>query len=92
MTPLGWPGLCSKFHRVCTLRRRDPRGSTLTNGDYAELGAANRVSVTIEDVKWLVLPRLMAVASDIFAVVQKRKASKDQAHSRLRRQRKPRAA
>ena len=37
----------------------------------------NRVNVTIEDVQWLVLPKLMAVASDIFAVVQRRKASRD---------------
>ena len=45
----------------------------LTNGDYAQFGAANRVSLTIEDVKWLVLPKLR----DIFTEVQRRKASKD---------------
>ena len=49
----------------------------LTDGDYAQFRPANRVSVTIEDVKWLVLPKLMAVASDIFTEVQRRKASKD---------------
>ena len=67
----------SKFHRVCTLRRRDPRGSTLTNGYSAQFVAANRVSVSIEDVKWLVLPKLMTVASDIFTEVLRCKASKD---------------
>ena len=49
----------------------------LTNGDYAQFGAANRVSLTIEDVKWLVLPKLRAVARDIFTEVQRRKVSKD---------------
>ena len=33
--------------------------------------------MTIEDVKWLVLPKLRAVARDIFTEVQRRKASKD---------------
>ena len=37
----------------------------------------NRVHVTIEDVQWLVLPKLMAVANDIFTEVQRRKASRD---------------
>ena len=37
----------------------------------------HRVNGGIEVVPWLVLPKLMAVASDIFAVVQRRKASRD---------------
>ena len=49
----------------------------LTDGDYAQLGAANRVEVTIEEVQWLVLPKMMAVANDIFVEVQRRKASRD---------------
>ena len=60
-----------------TPRDQNEEADALTNGDYAQFRPANRVSVTIEDVKWLVLPKLMAVASDIFAEVQKRKAAKD---------------
>ena len=60
-----------------TPRDQNEEADALTNGDYAQFGAANRVSVTIEDVKWLVLPKLMAVASDIFSEVQRRKASRD---------------
>ena len=60
-----------------TPRDQNEEADALTNGDYAQLGAANRVRVTIEDVEWLVLPNLMAVASDIYTEVQKRKASRD---------------
>jgi hypothetical protein len=61
-----------------TPRDQNEEADALTNGDYAQFRPANRVNVTIEEVKWLVLPRLMAVASDIFSEVQKRKAAKDQ--------------
>jgi hypothetical protein len=60
-----------------TPRDQNEEADALTNGDYAQLGAANRVNVTIEDVQWLVLPKMMAVASDIFVEVQRRKASRD---------------
>ena len=53
------------------------RTDALTNGDYAQFSMANRVKVSIEDVPWLVLPKMMAVASDIFLEVQRRKASRD---------------
>ena len=49
----------------------------MTNGDYVQFSVANRVKVSIEDVPWLVLPKMMAVASDIFEEVQRRKASRD---------------
>ncbi len=38
---------------------------------------ANRVKVSIANVPWLVLPKMMAVASDIFEEVQRREASRD---------------
>jgi hypothetical protein len=60
-----------------TPRDQNEEADALTNGDYAQFRPANRVNVTIEEVKWLVPPRLMAVASDIFSEVQKRKAAKD---------------
>ena len=60
-----------------TPRDQNEEADALTNGDYVQFGAANRVQVTIEDVKWMVLPKLMAVASDIYTDVQKRKASRD---------------
>ncbi len=37
----------------------------------------HHINVSIEDVPWLVLPKMMAVASDIFEEVQRRKASRD---------------
>ena len=60
-----------------TPRDQNEEADALTNGDYAQFGAANRVRVAIEDVKWMVLPKLMAVASDIYTDVQERKAAKD---------------
>ena len=60
-----------------TPRDQNEEADALTNGDYAQFGAANRVNVTIEEVQWLVLPKMMAVANDIFVEVQRRKASRD---------------
>jgi hypothetical protein len=60
-----------------TPRDQNEEADALTNGDYVQFGAANRVRVTIEDVEWMVLPKLMAVAGDIYTDVQKRKASRD---------------
>ena len=60
-----------------TPRDQNEEDDALTNGDYAQFSVANRVKVSIEDVPWLVLPKMMAVASDIFEEVQRRKASRD---------------
>ena len=65
-----------------TPRDQNEEADALTNGDYTQFGAANRVRVTIEDVEWLLLPKLMAVASDIYTGVQKRKASRDRSPKR----------
>ena len=55
----------------------------MTNGEYAQFSMTNRVEVRIEDVPWLVLPKMMAVASDIFVEVQRRKASRDRSPVRV---------
>ena len=55
----------------------------MTNGDYAQFNMANRVNVREEDVPWLLLPKMMAVAGDIFQEVQRRKASRNLSPDRL---------
>ena len=55
----------------------------MTNGDYAQFSMAIRVEVRIEDVPWLVLPKMMAVASDIFVEVKRRKVSRDRSPVRV---------
>ncbi len=49
----------------------------MTNGDYSQISAANRVEVVVEEVVWLVLPKMMQVATDIYEEVQRRRASRD---------------
>ena len=47
----------------------------MTNGDYSLFNPTNRVGVIIEEVPWLILPRMMQVATDIYEDVQRRRAS-----------------
>ena len=65
-----------------TPRDQNEEADALTNGDYAQFSAANRVNVIIGDVPWLVLPKMMAVAGNIFEEVQRRKASRDRSPAR----------
>ena len=48
----------------------------MTNGDYSSFDPARRVEVIIEKVPWLILPRMMQVATDIYEDVQRRRASR----------------
>ena len=56
---------------------QNEEADALTNGDCSQFNSTNRVNVVVEDVSWLVLPRMMQVATDIYAEVQRRKASRD---------------
>ena len=47
------------------------------SADGPRLNSTNRVRVVVEEVAWLVLPKMMQVATDIYEDVQRRKASKD---------------
>ena len=66
-----------------TPRDQNEEADALTNGDYAQFNMANRVNVRVEDVPWLVMPKMMAVAGDIFQEVQRRKASRNLSPDRL---------
>ena len=60
-----------------TPRGQNEEADALTNGDYSQFNSTNRVNVVVEEVSWLVLPRMMQVATDIYEEVQRRKASRD---------------
>ena len=60
-----------------TPRDQNEEADALTNGDYSQLNLTSRVNVVVEEVSWLVLPRMMQVATDIYEEVQRRKASRD---------------
>ena len=57
-----------------TLRDQNEEADAL--GDFSQFGSANRVEVNVENVAWLVLPRMMQVATDIYDEAQRRKASR----------------
>ena len=59
-----------------TPRDHNEEADALTNGDYSRFDPTNRVKVVIEEVSWLILPRMMQVATDIYEDVQRRKASR----------------
>ena len=60
-----------------TPRDQNEEADALTNGDFSQFDSANRVEVNVENVAWLVLPRMMQVATDIYDEVQRRKASRE---------------
>ena len=57
-------------------RDQNEEADALTNGDYSLFNPTNRVGATIEEVPWLILPRMMQVATDIYEDVQRRRASR----------------
>jgi hypothetical protein len=59
-----------------TPRDQNEEADALTNGDYSSFDPARRVKVVIEEVPWLVLPRMMQVATDIYEEVQRRRTAK----------------
>ena len=59
-----------------TPRDQNEEADAFTNGDFSQFDSANRVEVNVENVAWLVLPRMMQVATDIYDEVQRHKASR----------------
>ena len=59
-----------------THRDQNEEADTWTNGDYSPFNPTNRVKVVIEEVSWLILPRMMQVATDTYEDVQRRRASR----------------
>ena len=64
MLNLGW-----------TPRDQNEEDDSLTNGDYTLFYPTKRVRVVVEEVPWLILPRMMEVATDIYEDVQKRRSA-----------------
>ena len=46
----------------------------MTNGDFSLFDTRKRVVVDLEEIRWLVLPRMLVDASGIYEAVQERKA------------------
>ncbi len=59
-----------------TLRDQNEEADALTDGDFSQFGEANRVEIDVEKVPWLVLPKMLPVATDIYDDVQRCKASR----------------
>ena len=59
-------------------REQNEEADALTNGDFSQFKSANRVNLVIDEVKWLILPRMLQVAEDIYEDVTRRKASHEQ--------------
>jgi hypothetical protein len=57
-------------------RDQNEEADALTNGDYNAFDPERRIAVDVEKIDWLVLPKMLGVAGDIYESVQKAKASK----------------
>ena len=61
-----------------TPREQNEEADALTNGDFSQFKSANRVNLVIDEVKWLILPRMLQVAGDIYEDVTRRTSSREQ--------------
>ena len=59
-------------------RDQNEEADALTNGDFSQFSPSNRVNVVVGEVKWLILPKMLQIASDIYEDVTRRKASREQ--------------
>ena len=57
-------------------RDQNEEADALTNGDFSLFGTRKRVVVDLEEIRWLVLPRMPVVAGSIYEAVQGRKAGR----------------
>ncbi len=67
---------CMVFNLGWTLRDQNEEADAVTNGDYSLFNPTNRVNVVIEEVSWLILPRMMQFATDIYEDVRRHRASR----------------
>ncbi len=59
-------------------REQNEEADALTNGDFSQFRSANRVNLVVEEVAWLILPKMLQVATDIYDDVMRRKASHEE--------------
>ena len=57
-----------------TPRDQNEEADALTNGDYTAFCPTKRVRFVVEEAPWLVLPRMMEVATSLYEDVQRHKA------------------
>jgi hypothetical protein len=57
-------------------RDQNEEADALTNGDFSLFDTKKRVVVDLEEIRWLVLPRMLVVAEGIYEAVQGRKAGR----------------
>ena len=57
-------------------RDQNEEADALTNGDFSLFDTRKRVVVDLEEIRWLVLPRMLVVAGSIYEAVQGRKAGR----------------
>ena len=57
-------------------RDQNEEADALTNADYSSFDPARRIQVDVESVSWIVLPRMLSVASSIYERVQALKAER----------------
>ena len=55
-------------------RDQNEEADALTNGDFAAFDASRRVHVKVAEISWLILPRMLEVAEQIYEQVRKSKA------------------
>jgi hypothetical protein len=54
-------------------RDQNEEADALTNGDFASFSHGLRVGVDVGKVRWLILPRMLEVAGDIYEKVRRSK-------------------
>lgn len=59
-----------------TPRDQNEEADALTNNDFAAFDPALRVEVKVEEINWLILPKMLNVASNIYQRVQEAKEKK----------------
>ena len=54
-------------------RDQNEEADALTNGDFASFSSGIRVDVDVANVRWLILPRMLEVAGEIYERVRRSK-------------------
>ena len=58
---------------ACIPRDQNEEADALTNGDFASFSSGLRVEVDVANVCWLILPRMVEVAGEIYERVRRSK-------------------
>ena len=54
-------------------RDQNEEADALTNGDFVAFDASRRINVEVAEISWLILPRMLEVAEQIYEHVRKAK-------------------